>query len=498
MPGTRPGMTENVPKEAAMNFMNVDYSTKIPNNVNLGEDRQVLKALEGWHPGYIDWWNDMGPDGFQQSLVYLRTAYSVDPRGWAKFDYVKMPDYRWGILLAPQEENRVIPFGEHYGEPAWQEVPGEYRALLRRLIVIQGDTEPASVEQQRHLGKTAPSLYDLRNLFQVNVEEGRHLWAMVYLLQKYFGADGREEAEALLQRRSGHADTPRMLGAFNEKTPDWLSFFMFTYFPDRDGKMQLESLAQSGFDPLSRTCRFMLTEEAHHMFVGETGVGRTIQRTCEAMRAAGIEDPFDIKAVRDLRVIDLPTIQKKLNLHYSLSLDLFGSEVSTNAANCFTAGLKARFQETRIADDHRLENATYPVLKLVDGEIKRVDEPALTAINMRLRDDYTADCQRGLDRWNKIIDKIGVGFKLELPHVGFHRQIGEFKDVLVSPAGELIDEAAWNRDKGRWLPSKDDGDFIGSLMKSVTEPGQFAGWIAPPRIGIDNKPGDFEYVKIAA
>jgi len=186
-----------------VNVMNVDYSTKIPNNVNLSEDRQVLKALEGWHPGYIDWWHDMGPEGFQQSLVYLRTAYSVDPRGWAKFDYVKMPDYRWGILLAPQEENRVVPFGEHFGEPAWQEVPGEYRAMLRRLIVIQGDTEPASVEQQRHLGKTAPSLYDMRNLFQVNVEEGRHLWAMVYLLQKYFGRDGREEADELLRRRSG-------------------------------------------------------------------------------------------------------------------------------------------------------------------------------------------------------------------------------------------------------------------------------------------------------
>ena len=212
-----------------MNIMNVDYSTKIPNNVNLAEDRQVLKALEGWHPGYIDWWSDMGPEGFQESLVYLRTAYSVDPRGWAKFDYVSMPEYRWGILLAPQEENRVVPFGEHFGEPAWQEVPGEYRAMLRRLIVIQGDTEPASVEQQRHLGKTAPSLYDMRNLFQVNVEEGRHLWAMVYLLQKYFGRDGREEADELLRRRSGDADAPRMLGAFNEATPDWLSFFMFTY-----------------------------------------------------------------------------------------------------------------------------------------------------------------------------------------------------------------------------------------------------------------------------
>ena len=157
--------------------------------------------------------------------------------------------------------------------------------------MIQGDTEPASVEQQRHLGKTAPSLYDMRNLFQVNVEEGRHLWAMVYLLQKYFGRDGREEADELLRRRSGSADAPRMLGAFNEATPDWLSFFMFTYFTDRDGKMQLHSLAQSGFDPLSRTCRFMLTEEAHHMFVGETGISRVVQRTCDAMKEAGIDGP---------------------------------------------------------------------------------------------------------------------------------------------------------------------------------------------------------------
>src|ERR1700687_5877003 len=421
-----------------MNIMNVDYSTKIPNNVNLSEDRQVLKALEGWHPGYMNWWGDMGPEGFQESLVYLRTAYSVDPRGWAKFDYVKMPDYRWGILLAPQEENRVIPFGEHYGKPAWQEVPGEHRAMLRRLIVIQGDTEPASVEQQRHLGKTAPSLYDLRNLFQVNVEEGRHLWAMVYLLQKYFGRDGREEADDLLRRRSGDADSPRMLGAFNEATPDWLSFFMFTYFTDRDGKMQLHSLAQSCFDPLSRPCRFMLTEEA-------------------------------------------PTV--------------FGAEVLTKAANAYNGGIKGRYHETQIKDDHRLQNATFPVLKLVNGEIKRVDEPALTALNMRLRDDYTQDCVKGLLRWNKIISLAGYDFKLSLPNVAFHRQIGEFKDIHATPDGVLIDDATWNKRKGEWLPSSDDGDFIASLMTPVTEIGEFATWISPPKVGIDNKPGDFEYVK---
>ena len=479
-----------------MSVINVDYNGLIPNNVELDKDVRVQRALEKWHPGYINWWLDMGPEGFQQSLVYLRTAVSVDPKGWAKFDYVRMPEYKWGILLAPPVEDRRIPFGLHRGEKAWQEVPGEYRAMLRRLIVIQGDTEPASVEQQRHLGKTAPSLYDMRNLFQVNVEEGRHLWAMVYLLHKYFGADGRDEAEALLQRRSGDPDTPRMLGAFNEETPDWLSFFMFTFFTDRDGKMQLEALAQSGFDPLSRTCRFMLTEEAHHMFVGETGIGRIIERTCQAMKEAGIEDPYDIEAVRKLGVIDLPTIQKKANLHFSLTLDLFGNEISTNAANAFHAGLKGRFREDKIDDDHKLENSTYPVLRLVDGRIVKEDAPALSALNMRLRDDFVADCNAGVSRWNRIIEKMGIPFQIRLPHVAFHRHIGEFSKVKADVDGNILTEEEWERRKDEFLPSSSDRDFIESLMKPQYERGKFASWIAPPKVGIDNKPGDFEYVKI--
>jgi len=480
-----------------MNIENVDYDGLIPNNVGLNGDARVKAALETWHPGYIDWWHDMGPEGFQQARVYLRTAVSVDPKGWAKFDYVRMPEYKWGILLAPQVADRKIPFGVHKGEKAWQDVPGEHRAMLRRLIVIQGDTEPASVEQQRHLGKTAPSLYDMRNLFQVNVEEGRHLWAMVYLLQKYFGADGREEAEELLARRSGDPDTPRMLGAFNEETPDWLSFFMFTFFTDRDGKMQLEALAQSGFDPLSRTCRFMLTEEAHHMFVGETGIGRIVERTCEAMEAAGIADAHDTDAVRRLGVIDLPTIQKKANLHFSLSLDLFGNEISTNAANAFHAGLKGRFREDKIDDDHALESDTYPVVRLVDGKMVEQDVPALSALNMRLRDDYVAQCAAGVGRWNRIIDKFAIPFALELPHVAFHRQIGEFSKVKADAGGNMLSAEEWERRKDEFLPSASDRDFIETLMNPQFEPGKFANWIAPPKVGIDNKPGDFEYVKMA-
>ncbi len=284
--------------------MSIDYNEKIPNNVDLASDRTLQRALERWQPGFQSWWGEMGPDGSSGYDVYLRTAVSVERDGWAHFDYLKMPDYRWGIFLNPAEPGRPIGFGDHKGEPAWQEVPGEYRSNLRRIIVTQGDTEPASVEQQRRLGLICPSLYDLRNLFQINCEEGRHLWAMVYLLHRYFGRDGREEAEALLERRSGDQDNPRILGAFNAATPDWLSFFMFTFFTDRDGKFQLTALAESGFDPLARTTRFMLTEEAHHMYVGVTGITRILERTSEVMAQHKTDDPAKLRARRRDRSAD--------------------------------------------------------------------------------------------------------------------------------------------------------------------------------------------------
>ena len=467
----------------------VDYLERIPNNVDLKDNRRLLRALEEWQPRFLEWWQEMGPLGFQAREAYLRTAVSVDAQGWAQFGYVKMPEYRWGIFLAEPEPGRTIGFGDHKGSPAWQEVPGEYRATLRRLIVTQGDTEPASVEQQRHLGRTCPSLYDLRNLFQVNVEEGRHLWAMVYLLHAYFGRDGREEADALLQRRSGDRDKPRILGAFNERTPHWLSYLMFTYFTDRDGKYQLAALCESGFDPLSRTCRFMLTEEAHHMFVGETGVGRVVQRTCELMREHGPD-------VRRHGGIDLPTIQKYINFHFSVSVDLFGSEISTNAANFYTMGLKGRFEETKKADDHQLKDGTYPVTLVEAERLVEREQPALIALNERLRDDYILDSQRGVDRWNQIIKRHGIDFELKLPHRGFHRAIGAFAEVKVSPDGRVLSEAEWDAGRRQWLPTEEDDAYIQSLMQPVVEPGKFANWIAPPSRGINGQPIDFEYVRL--
>jgi benzoyl-CoA 2,3-dioxygenase component B len=469
----------------------IDYAERIPNNVNLIENRRLQRALEEWQPKFLEWWRDMGPHGFQANAVYLRTAVSVDSQGWAQFGYVTMPEYRWGIFLAEPEPDRRIAFGDHKGQPVWQDVPGEYRGVLRRLIVTQGDTEPASVEQQRHLGRTCPSLYDLRNLFQVNVEEGRHLWAMVYLLDAYFGRDGREESEGLLQRRSGDRDKPRILGAFNEKTPHWLAYLMFTYFTDRDGKYQLASLAESGFEPLSRTCRFMLTEEAHHMFVGETGVGRVVQRTCELMRQWKTDE------VQQYGAIGLPTLQKYVNFHYSVSLDLFGSEVSTNAANFYTLGLKGRFEETKKSDDHQLKQATYPVTELREERMTVRELPALPSLNERLRDDYIADCQRGVDRWNRVIKEHGIDFELGLPHRAFHRKIGAFADVRVSPEGRLLTEAEWDATKHEWLPTPADDAYVQSLMQPVTERGKFAGWIAPPARGVNGQPFDFEYVRLA-
>src|SRR4051812_42603153 len=377
---------------------------KIPNNVDLSSDKRLQRALEQWLPNYLDWWKQVGPEGYQEKDVYLRTAISVHTDGWAHFDYVKMPDYRWGIFLTPREEDKRIGFGDNYAQRVWNEVPGKSPKMLRRLVVTQGDTEPASVEQQRLLGSTAPSLYDLRNLFQVNVEEGRHLWAMVYLLHTYFGRDGREEAEELLQRRSGDADKPRILGAFNEPTSHWLSFFMFTMFTDRDGKYQLAALAESGFDPLARTCRFMLTEEAHHMFVGESGVQRVAKRACELMKQGD---------VRALGGVDLPTIQKYLNLWYSLSLDLFGGEVSSNAADAFAAGLKGRYKEDRY-DEHKLIGSHFAMDVLKDGKVVHEDVPMRNALNEVLRTEYIKDCQRGVDRWNKTIRDEGISFELRL------------------------------------------------------------------------------------
>jgi len=468
----------------------IDYTERIPNNVDLASDRKLQRALESWQPKFLDWWRDMGPTLPTQD-VYLRTAVDVGREGWAHFGHVALPEYRWGIFLSERDNARTIGFGEHMGKPVWQQVPGEYRSELQRLIVVQGDTEPASVEQQRRLGMTAPSLYDLRNLFQVNVEEGRHLWAMVYLLHAYFGREGRDEAESLLLRNSGSEDAPRILGAFNEETPDWLSFYMFTYFTDRDGKYQLGTLKESAFDPLSRTCEFMLKEEAHHMMVGTTGVDRVVTRTAELMKQ------YDTEDIAKHGGVPLDVIQKYINFHYSVSLDLFGGDTSTNVANYYTAGLKGRWQEDRRPDDHKLIEDVVSI-PLMDGDnlIER-QVAALTALNVDLRNEYAQDCANGVKRWNSILDEHGIATRVSLPHVGFNRQVGTFSGHRILPDGTVVDQATWDRGVDSYLPSSDDKAHVISLMQPVYEPGKIAGWVAPPRTGINGQPFEYEYVHLS-
>jgi benzoyl-CoA 2,3-dioxygenase component B len=463
---------------------------KIPNNVNLSQDKRLLRALEKWQPDYLKWWQEAGPTDFQANEIYLRTAISVDAKGWAHFDYVKMPDYKWGIFLTPPEHDKRIGFGDFLGNPVWQDVPGEFRNALRRIIVTQGDTEPASVEQQRLLCNTAPSMYDCRNLFQVNVEEGRHLWAMVYLLHAYFGRDGREEAEDLLERRSGDVDKPRILSTFNEPISDWLSFFMFTMFTDRDGKYQLLALAESGFDPLARTTRFMLTEEAHHMFVGETGVGRVVKRACELMKRDPNED------ARNQGGIDLDTVQRYVNHWYSSSLDLFGGEISTNAADYFASGLKGREHEDKFTD-HVALHATYRIPIIEDGRMTDRDVPLRNAMNEVLRDAYIDDNQRGVDRWNRMIAEAGVNYTITLPSRRFNRTMGIYAGHHFDPQGNPISAEEWQRRKPEWLPSDADRIYVNSLMLPVLELGKMANWIAAPDRGVKGQPVDFEYIRLA-
>ena len=413
--------------------MAIDYYERIPNNVGLADNRALQRALEQWQPRFLDWWREMGPSSFRGADVYLRTATTADENGWASYGHVAMPEYRWGIFLADPVPDRRIGFGDAMGEPVWQQVPGEHRSSLRRLIVTQGDTEPASVEQQRRLGNTCPSLYDLRNLFQVNVEEGRHLWAMVYLLHAYFGRDGREEAEELLTRHSGDDDKPRILGTFNEPITDWLSFFMFTYFTDRDGRFQLKSLAESAFDPLSRSCRFMLAEEAFHMFVGTSGITRVIRRTLQVMKELA-HATIPPRCATPARSICRPCSAT------SISGSARRSTCSAPKSRRMRRAILRRGSKaarTRRASPITSARAACSI-DLPDGKGGVIPEevPMRSAMNEVSRAAYVKDCEIGVQRWNRLIQEAGHDFRLALPSLRFRRSVGAWAGIHTDPAGQ--------------------------------------------------------------
>jgi benzoyl-CoA 2,3-dioxygenase component B len=268
---------------------------------------------------------------------------------------------------------------------------------------------------------------------------------------------------------------------------------MFTYFTDRDGKYQLGTLKESAFDPLSRTCEFMLKEEAHHMMVGTTGVDRVVERTAQVMLEKDTDDLDELCAAG---VVPLDVIQKYLNFHFSVSLDLFGGETSTNVANYYTAGLKGRWLEDRRKDDHRLTDDAIQVDALVEGQVGQTEVSALVGLNTDLRREYIDDCRGGVKRWNRILDDAGLPHRLALPHVAFNRHVGAFASVEVSPSGEQLSSEEWESRQHRWLPTDVDKTHVRSLMQPVHERGKIAAWIAPPHNGINGKPFDYDYVHL--
>ncbi len=195
-------------------------------------------------------------------------------------------------------------------------------------------------------------------------------------------------------------------------------------------------------------------------------------------------------------MIDLPTIQRYINFHFSVTIDLFGADQSSNAAIFYSSGLKGRFEEGKRDDDHVLKGQTYKVLEAAGtGKLVEKDVPMLNALNEVLRDDYIKDCVAGVNRWNKVIEKAGIPARLSVPHKAFHRNIGALSGAKVSPDGRVVSDAEWNANVDKWLPSAEDRAYVGSLMGRVVEPGKFANWIAPPVMGINRQPVDFEYVR---
>jgi benzoyl-CoA 2,3-dioxygenase component B len=251
-------------------------------------------------------------------------------------------------------------------------------------------------------------------------------------------------------------------------------------------------LSESAFDPLARTTKFMLTEEAHHMFVGESGVSRVIARTCQAMNELKSDD---VQKIRAAGVIDLPTIQRYLNFHYSVTIDLFGADQSSNAATFYSSGLKGRYEEGKRSDDHVLKGQTYKVLEVHGGQLVEKEVPMLNALNEALRDDFIKDSVAGVERWNKVIEKAGIPFRLKVPHKAFHRNIGALAGIKMAPEGHVVSESEWAAKQNEWLPTAQDRAFVASLMGRVVDSGKFANWIAPPVMGINRQPVDFQYVR---
>ncbi|MFQ5538808.1 MAG: Phenylacetic acid catabolic protein [Candidatus Binatia bacterium] len=341
---------------------------------------------------------------------------------WQKdigYDPSLLGDYKFETKLGELHSSEV-QFGDFRGRPKWErvgQIPNQsIRDALLNLIVYQGDTEFASVEQQRNLLDTAPTDYDLQALTRVNSDEMRHGWQMCYLLVNYFGDSGKLEAQKLLERRAGKCN--RLLGSFNEPVNNWLDFFTYTQFVDRDGKFQLTMLSHSAFAPLAQSVTAMLKEEFFHMFTGNTGLTRIVR--------AG--------------KIPIPIIQKYFNKWLSTAYDLFGTDRSSSAHWAYVWGLKGRYDE-----DQNKEEA----------DKERLNEVA--------RGHYLNECQQLVDKLNEFIPEGKT--RLTIPDLKFHRSIGNDAGKLYSVDGRLLSGEEHRKHLAEVLPTEQDERILNEIFK---------------------------------
>ncbi len=226
------------------------------------------------------------------------------------------------------------------------------------------------------------------------------------------------------------------------------------------------------------------------MFVGETGIARIVERSAELTKQDKNGDAAALGG------IPLDMIQRGINLWFSNAADLFGGEISSNAASYFAAGLKGRAYEMKKYEDHLALDGYVEIDTPKDGRLVTEQVAIRNAMNEILRNEYRDDDQRAVDRWNKVLEQSGLDYRFTLPHRGFNRRVGVFADVHVAPDGRIVDEATWEAKKDDWLLSEKDVGYLTSISAQITEPGKFANWIAPPKHGIKGRPVEFEYVRV--
>ncbi|MHB8633040.1 MAG: Phenylacetic acid catabolic protein [Thermoplasmatota archaeon] len=331
------------------------------------------------------------------------------------FDAAWLGDYRFEAKYDFENVKPEIEFGDYKGRPKWDrvlQIPHQsIRDALVHLIAVQGDTEFASVEQQRHLLASAPTEYDRKSALRIMAEEQRHGWQMCHLLMTHFGEVGAREAQKLLQRSANEGS--RLLGSFNEPTRNWLDFFVFTQFVDRDGKYQLKMLSFSGFKPLAASMGPMLKEESFHLGTGSNGLRRIVK--------AG--------------VIPIPVLQRAFNRWIPTAFDLFGKDGSTSSEWAYVWGLKGRYDE--------------------DAQSSEPDKHTLNAYNRGL---YRAEIMREVELLNR---GVAGPEKLVVPAESFHRSIGPFVGAEVTVTGEpWKGKGSYSDYLASMLPSKQDDAIL--------------------------------------